>query len=211
VELAGDGTTLIRLGRVCGPQAAQRVAQWLLVRIGSHFSRRPRIGIGPNVLVARMAARTADGGGIVMLDAARYREVVGRRRVRELPGVTAPIARRLHARGVFTIAQLATADPERLGLGVAGRVLCRRARGEEPIATADRLLVDVAVDTQAVRTARRAPALRVSEGAFEGESARAVERLVTGTLGARIRARLMREGRGGDWMVLPVSGLRRSA
>jgi DNA polymerase-4 len=206
VELVREDALVIRLGRVSGPTAGHRVAQWLIARIGSRFSRRPRIGIGPNVLVARAAARTADGGGIVSFDIARYREAVGGWRVRELPGVSPRLERRLHARGVYTIAQLASAAPQALGLGAAGNVLCRRARGESLRTGTERRRC-----ARAASSAGALPTLRVGAGSFEGEAARAVERVVRGELGARIRARLLREGRNGEWMVIPVEGLRRSA
>lgn len=210
VEPEGDDSIVVHLVHACGPTAARRVAQWVSARIGSRFGRRPRIGIGPNVLVARMAARTADSGGIVELDAARYREAVGAWRVRELPGVTPRVERRLWTRGVFTIGQLALADEESLGLGVAGRVLCERARGREPRSAIE--LVPVAATYAGARALEAGESGRSHGAPSVGrESAAAIERLISGTFGARVRARLLREGHTGEWKVLPIEALRRTA
>lgn len=208
VEPSGPDRVTIRLSRAHGPTSAQRVAQWIAARVGARVGRRPRIGIGPNVLVARMAARTADSGGIVIFDVARYREVAGGWRVRELSGVTKRVERRLMARGVFTIGQLARANADALGLGVAGRVLCERARGVEP-RTAIELAPVVATRTGAGRL--EAGAVATSRPPIERECEAAIERLISGTFGARVRAKLFREGRSGEWKVMPIEALRRSA
>jgi nucleotidyltransferase/DNA polymerase involved in DNA repair len=128
---AGDHAALVELRRCAAFSGAQRAGLRIRRAVAGPDAERCAIGIGPNRLIACMASRLAGGGGIVELDGRSFRERFRSAPVERLPGVRTEPAVRLRRLGVYTIGQLAAADPGRLvaALGVEGERLQRRARG----------------------------------------------------------------------------------
>ncbi len=73
------------------------------------------VGIGDNVLRAKMATDFGKPRGFFTLTAANWYEVMGDRTTDELWGIGRKTARRLAASGLVTVDQLAAADPAQLG------------------------------------------------------------------------------------------------
>jgi len=156
VEASGADAILVTLD--CGQGLAYRVAQRLRARILDRFpDARCAIGIGPNRLLARVAAEGSAPSDIDELDVPRFREAVWPRPVTVLPGVTPRLARRLGEMGVATVGQLARADVRglRRRFGVLGPELHRTSWGYEgpaPTATpAEPQVLEVAAQVDGTR------------------------------------------------------------
>jgi DNA polymerase-4 len=84
----------------------------VLARTGLHCS----VGIGDNKLRAKMATPFGKPGGVFRLTAANWHELFDTQPTTALWGIGKKIAGRLEFLGIRTVAQLATADQERLAL-----------------------------------------------------------------------------------------------
>jgi nucleotidyltransferase/DNA polymerase involved in DNA repair len=72
------------------------------------------VGLAPNKLLAKIASDLDKPDGFCVLDPERLLEAVGDRPASIIPGVGPKTAERLAAAGIASVADLATAEPERL-------------------------------------------------------------------------------------------------
>ncbi len=113
------------------PEAAARDVQR---RVRDATGLDCTVGIGDNRLRAKLATGFGKPAGVFRLTRANWGEVMDARPTDALWGVGAKTAKRLAARGLHTVAELAAADPQELaaGLGPAtGPWLVRLAHGED--------------------------------------------------------------------------------
>lgn len=101
--------------------------------VRERFSLGASVGVGPNKLIAKMAAGLAKPGGVVALSQPQFVDVFAPQPVRELWGVGEKLAERLGALGIQTIGDLARAPAGVLSdaFGVIGPQLGEAARGED--------------------------------------------------------------------------------
>jgi DNA polymerase-4 len=96
----------------------QKDAEALAERIQEAVRTRTRlscaVGIGDNLLRAKIATEFGKPGGRFTLTAESWSEVMGHRPTRALWGIGAKTAAKLAARGLHTVAELGAADPEAL-------------------------------------------------------------------------------------------------
>ena len=101
--------------------------------IEERFGLGASIGVGPNKLVAKMAAGVRKPRGLTVLDVAGFRSWFWPREVRELWGVGPRLAERMRSLGMSTVGDLAHAPVELLrgAFGIIGPKLREAARGED--------------------------------------------------------------------------------
>jgi DNA polymerase-4 len=119
-----DGATAVRAGRT--------VQRWVGERLGLSAS----IGIGPNKLIAKMAAGEEKPAGLTLLDEDAFRRRWWPRPVDALWGIGAQTAAALLRLGLPTVGHLAHASEERLAaaFGVNGPRMKVAAWGEDTTA-----------------------------------------------------------------------------
>ncbi|MFE4873062.1 hypothetical protein [Streptomyces sp. NPDC056682] len=113
-------------------QDAERLAALLRVRALAHFGLGCAIGLAPNAMLARMAARDAGAGTTRVVRPDEVDRYLAVKPVRALDGVGRSTARTLCAYGLDTAGRLADAPPgtvQRIVGARAGRELQERARG----------------------------------------------------------------------------------
>jgi DNA polymerase-4 len=110
VETAGWDEAFIDAG-TGDPEALARDMQRA---IKSKTGLSCSVGIGDNKHRAKIATRFAKPGGIDRLTAADWMSVMGERPTAALWGIGRRLERRLGDQGIFTVAQLAAADPVEL-------------------------------------------------------------------------------------------------
>jgi DNA polymerase-4 len=138
VEVVGLDEAYLDLSGFERPKAAARsIKAAVSERTGLGCS----IGIGPNKLVAKVASDADKPDGFLSLTAAQARERFADRSPRLVPGIGPRTAERLEARGVRTLAALATVPDASLVEWFGGRLgphLGRLARFEDdrPLETA---------------------------------------------------------------------------
>ena len=146
VEVCGDYTPQVRAfpetreialdltgtERLFGP--AKSVAQELRNRLRGEVGLEAAIGIGPNAMTARLAARQARPGEVIALAPREVAGFVGRLPVAALPGVEAEWARWLGELGIKLARDLAALPAEAVGraLGARGRRVWEIAQGRDP-------------------------------------------------------------------------------
>ena len=150
--LALDEAFLDLSGDPASREDAQASAWRLRTRVAEATGLDASVGVATNKLLAKMASEeakpratrdgVAPGAGVVEIEPGSERDFLEPRPVRELWGVGPRTAERLHARGLVTIGDLATAresDLMALVGAAAGRQLWRLAQGldERPV-VADR-------------------------------------------------------------------------
>jgi DNA polymerase IV len=129
VEIVGMDEAYVDLSDSPAPKTrARQLKRQVLERTGLTCS----IGLGPNRLIAKIASDLDKPDGLCVLPRERFIEVIGEREARIIPGVGPKTADRLARAGIRTVAELASADEERLA-GVLGpnhaAGLKRRAAG----------------------------------------------------------------------------------
>ena len=109
------------------------LARRIQAEIAEKFELGASIGIGPNKLVAKMAAGSHKPRGITALDEAGFRELFWPQDVQELWGVGPKLAERMRSMRINTIGDLAHAPPEVLtaAYGVIGPQLREAAHGHD--------------------------------------------------------------------------------
>lgn len=136
VEVAGLDEAYLDLSGSPAPKARGRR---LKLEVREATGLVCSIGIGPNKLVAKIASDLDKPDGFCILSSERMLEAVGDQPSRLIPGVGPKAQERLQRAGIRTVAQLATADPDRLqaAIGPAALELRRRAQGidERPLET----------------------------------------------------------------------------
>jgi len=112
---------------------AVAIATDLQGRIESRFGLTASIGIGPNKLVAKMAAGLEKPRGLTPLDEDSFRKAFWPTGVQTLWGVGPKLAERLRALGIGTVGELARAPAEVLkaAFGVIGPQLREAAWGRD--------------------------------------------------------------------------------
>jgi len=108
-------------------------ARRIQAQIDERFALGASIGIGPNKLVAKMAAGLRKPRGLTLLDVAGFRDAFWPLDVQELWGVGPKLAARMRELGIATIGDLAHApEPALAGAyGVIGPQLREAARGHD--------------------------------------------------------------------------------
>jgi DNA polymerase-4 len=91
--------------------AAEELAQRIQAAVLAETRLSCAVGIGDNLLRAKIATAFGKPGGRFTLTAANWAEVMGHRPTRALWGIGAKTAAKLAERGLHTVAELGAADP----------------------------------------------------------------------------------------------------
>lgn len=120
-------------GRTGTREAARAIAVDLKRRIVDRFELTASIGIGPNKLIAKMAAGLEKPDGMTDLDEEEFCRAFWPREVQALWGVGPHLSTRLGALGIVTVGDLAHAPAEVLkaAFGIIGPQLREAARGKD--------------------------------------------------------------------------------
>ena len=112
---------------------AREIAAKLQQRIESRFSLSASIGVGPNKLIAKMAAGVAKPRGLTALDEEGFRRTFWPLEVRSMWGVGPQLTGRLGSLGIVTVGDLARAPEETLkaAFGIIGPQLKEAAHGHD--------------------------------------------------------------------------------
>lgn len=126
----GFGSNDRRAGTLAGATALAREVQ---AAVAGRFDLPCSVGVGPNKLVAKMAAGLGKPRGITPLDEARFRAAFWPRDVQELWGVGPQLGARMQALGIATVGDLARAPAAVLkaAFGVIGPQLAQAAQGHD--------------------------------------------------------------------------------
>lgn len=123
------------IGREREPQQARAVAQQIkqaLRNVGS--SLRCSIGIGPNRLLAKIAAGMQKPDGLTLIEREHLPHALHGLELRDLPGIGERMEQRLHRAGIVTAEQLCALSRQRLEAlwgGVLGTRFWLELRGED--------------------------------------------------------------------------------
>lgn len=101
-ELYADITSVLRRARVSPEQFATHLRQV----IASKTQCSASIGMGPNMLMARLSTKKAKPNGLFYISKAQMVEFMKEHQVSDLPGVGKSMAHRLHAMGILTCAEM---------------------------------------------------------------------------------------------------------
>ncbi len=114
-------------------ERARDVALEVQAEVRARFSLGASVGVGPNKLIAKMAAGLAKPGRVVALSQEGFRDAFAPRPVRELWGVGEKLEGRLKELGIVSVGDLARAPAGLLAdvFGVLGPQLRAAARGED--------------------------------------------------------------------------------
>ena len=109
------------------------IARRIQAEIAEKFELGASIGIGPNKLIAKMAAGARKPKGITALDAAGFRDMFWPLDVQELWGVGPKLAERMRSMQLRTVGDLANAPPQALSAayGTIGPQLREAANGHD--------------------------------------------------------------------------------
>ncbi len=119
--------------RVDSLERGAEIARQIQSEIADRFRLGASIGVGPNKLVAKMAAGVQKPRGLTALDEAGFCDVFWPREVHELWGVGPKLAERMRALGIVTVGDLAHAPAPALGaaFGIIGPQLREAAWGRD--------------------------------------------------------------------------------
>ncbi|MGM0574274.1 MAG: DNA polymerase IV [Myxococcota bacterium] len=117
-----------------GEPLAGKVAKWLKRRIRSEVGLTASAGVGPNKLVAKIASDLDKPDGLVIIPPAEVERFVASLPVEKLWSVGPATAKRLHAMGIRTAADLRDRDERELAraFGKHGLFVWRLAHGDDP-------------------------------------------------------------------------------
>ena len=99
---------------VADAAAAEELAQRIQAAVAAETRLTCAVGIGDNLLRAKIATEFGKPGGRFTLTAENWVEVMGHRPTRALWGIGAKTAAKLAERGITTVDELAAADPAAL-------------------------------------------------------------------------------------------------
>jgi len=99
---------------VADDAAAEELARRIQAAVAAETRLTCAVGIGDNLLRAKIATEFGKPGGRFTLTAENWVEVMGHRPTRALWGIGAKTAAKLAERGLTTVDELAAADPEAL-------------------------------------------------------------------------------------------------
>lgn len=113
--------------------SATSTARAIQAEIDARFSLGASIGIGPNKLIAKMAAGFQKPRGISPMDEEAFREAFWPLPVQELWGVGPKLATRMRSLGITTVGELARAPegPLQASFGIVGPQLREAAWGRD--------------------------------------------------------------------------------
>ncbi|MEK7823804.1 MAG: DNA polymerase IV [Candidatus Eisenbacteria bacterium] len=134
VEPFSVDEAFLAIGRADGTLAdARAVAADLQRRIEERFALTASIGIGPNKLVAKMAAGVEKPRGLTALDEEGFRRHFWPREVQSMWGVGPQLAARMRSLGITTVGELAHAPDSALkaAFGIIGPQLREAAWGRD--------------------------------------------------------------------------------
>lgn len=134
VEPFSVDEAFLRVGGARGTMdEAVAIAAALQGRIASRFGLTASIGIGPNKLVAKMAAGLEKPNGLTPLDEEGFRKAFWPAAAQTLWGVGPKLSERLSALGIATVGDLAHAPAEALkaAFGIIGPQLREAAWGRD--------------------------------------------------------------------------------
>jgi DNA polymerase-4 len=120
-------------GRHVTPEHAIGIAREIQGEIARRFDLGASIGVGPNKLIAKMAAGLRKPKGLVALDAEAFREEFWPQEVQQMWGVGPQLATRMRSLGITTVGELARAPVHVLNgaFGVIGPQLREAAWGRD--------------------------------------------------------------------------------
>ncbi len=133
VEPFSVDEAFVGLGPRVGLDEAARVARAIQAEIDRRFGLGASIGVGPNKLVAKMAAGLEKPRGLTALDEEGFRAAFWPRDIQEMWGVGPRLAERMRSLGFKTVGDLAHA-PEpllRSAFGIIGPQLREAAWGHD--------------------------------------------------------------------------------
>lgn len=154
------------IGRERDPETALRIAQQMKdhVRavVGSEI--RSSVGVGPNILIAKIASDMMKPDGLVLVDSHEISEKIGPLPIEALPGVGRKTKVKMNAKGYFYIRDFMQAPPQELRKhwgSIWGLRVARELTGEDiPL---HRNPVQASMSHQHVLP----PALRTPDQAFQ--------------------------------------------
>jgi DNA polymerase-4 len=133
VEPFSVDEAFVGLGPRFGMDEAVRIAREIQSTIEQRFALGASIGIGPNKLIAKMAAGLEKPRGLTPLDEPAFQAAFWPRDIQEMWGVGPRLAMRMRSLGFKTVGDLAHA-PEpllRSAFGIIGPQLREAARGRD--------------------------------------------------------------------------------
>ena len=133
VEPFSVDEAFVGLGRRCTLDQASGVAREIQAQIDRRFGLGASIGVGPNKLIAKMAAGLQKPRGLTALDEEGFRAAFWPRDIQEMWGVGPKLAMRMRSLGCKTVGDLAHA-PEPLlktAFGIIGPQLREAAWGRD--------------------------------------------------------------------------------
>ena len=134
VEPFSVDEAFLAVGKAGGTlEEAAEVARAIQRRIAERFGLTASIGVGPNKLVAKMAAGVEKPNGLMVLDEAGFQRVFWPREVQAMWGVGPQLSARMQALGIATVGDLAHAPAEALqaAFGIIGPQLKEAAWGRD--------------------------------------------------------------------------------
>lgn len=93
-------------------QIAQQMKDHVRKVVGSEI--KSSVGIGPNILIAKIASDMQKPDGLVIVPSSRILELIGGLPIQDLPGVGVQMKQRLNAKGYFTISDFIKAPEQEL-------------------------------------------------------------------------------------------------
>ena len=134
VEPFSVDEAFVRLSaRVVDLDQGAAVAGEIQQAVAGRFGLGASIGVGPNKLIAKMAAGANKPRGLTVMDEARFREAFWPAEAQALWGVGPKLAERMRSLGILTVGDLAHAPTELLqsAFGIIGPQLREAARGRD--------------------------------------------------------------------------------
>lgn len=97
-ELYADISSILRQTGLTPNDFATHLKEVIFTKTRCNAS----VGMGPNMLMARLATKKAKPNGLIYISKAEMSEFIKNHRIEDLPGVGRSMAHRLHALGVNT-------------------------------------------------------------------------------------------------------------
>ena len=112
-------------------EVADGFARHVKGRIEREVGVTASVGVGPNMIAAKIASDHDKPDGLVVVEPGEVREFLAPLEIEELHGIGPVTARELREKGIETVGDLATVDPIEMAdaYGARGRELVWRARG----------------------------------------------------------------------------------
>jgi len=120
-----------KCGIRCGWERAKRIAKKLKEEILEKEKLTSTVGIGPNKLIAKMAAEKVKPNGLLVIKPNQVKNFLEPLDIEDLPGIGPKTAERLRPLSVNTIKELKKLSKTKLKdtFGVVGETIYERARG----------------------------------------------------------------------------------